>query len=379
MNTTQHVSKVQPIERFPTKPRSDGRFQKRINGDLYYFTGTREQALAKYNAIRNDLYAGRAPRIAGEAIARVTIKDIANRCLRQKESDRDAGRISAGWFDDFEAAVLRFGRFRIGGVQLMRCPCHEIRPEDLAAYARDLHSRYGVHAYNRERECVAAMFNMAFEFGWSGKVVKLGQSFPKRAPRDTRGERKDWLLTIPAIKSLYCHAGPQLKAMILLGLNGGFGAGDCAALPRQAIEVPTARIHFHRPKTNIPRDMPLWPETLKALCRVLDRDSVGDFAFSTKYGHAWTGNTIAHEFAKLCGRAKVDLPHGVGLNACRHTFATYANELQDRDAFKRLMGRKIAEGIDETYIDRIFLPRLKRVVNHVRRRLSIPKIVLARK
>jgi integrase len=372
-------NQVRPIERFPAEPRADGRFQKRINGDLYYFTGTRDEALAKYNAIRDDLYAGRAPRIAEEAMPRITLKDVTNRCLRQKEHDRDSGRISAGWFDDFKVAVLRFGNFRVGGVKMLQRPWHELGAGDFGEYARHLHAKYGPHAYNRERSCVAAMFNMALEFGWIAKPIKLGRAFPKRTPGDARGSRKDWLLTVPILKALYGKAGPQMRAMILLGLNGGFGPGDCAELPCGAVEIPSKRIHFNRPKNGIPRDMPMWPETLKSLRRVIGNRTGDDLTFRTKRGNAWTGNTIAHEFAKACRRAKVNLPDGVGLNACRHTFATYANEVQDRDAYKRLMGRKISEGIDETYIDRIFLPRLKRVVNHVHRRLSISKIVLARK
>lgn len=379
MNAKATAGKVQPIERFPTKPRPDGRFQKRIKGDLYYFTGTREQALAKYNAVREDLYAGRAPRISTEAIGRVTIKDIANRCLRQKEQDRDAGRISEGWFDDFKIAVLRFGNHRIGGLKLLRRPWHEVTAEDLGDYSRFLHSRYDVHAYNRERSAIAGMFNMALEFGWIAKPVKLGRAFPRRTVADARDKRKDWLLSIPTLKALYAGAGPQMRAMILLGLNGGYGPGDCAKLPMFKSYLQELRISFRRPKNNIPREMPLWPETVKALRKVVAGRQDGDLVFVTKYGNPWTANTIAHEFAKLCKRTGVQVPDGVGLNACRHTFATYANELQDRDAYRRLMGRKIAEGIDETYIDRIFLPRLKRVVNHVRRRLSIPKIVLARK
>lgn len=374
---TKRIVRIQPIERFPLNPRADGRFQKRIDGTLHYFTGNRAEAIAQYNAVKDDLYAGRVPKIAAELIHKVKVKDIANRCLRQKERDRDAGRISEGWYKKFAAALARFLAYRISGVRFSRRLWHNVGPEDFGEYARYLHGKLGVHAFNRERSCIAAMFNMAFDYGWMDKPMRLGKAFAKRPAADARATRKDWLLTPAAIAALYRAAPVQLRAMILLGLNGGFGPGDCAGLPMDKSYIEQARIRFRRPKNHIPRDMPIWPETIKAIRAVIAHRQDDLLVFRTKYGNPWTANSIAHEFAKLCKNSLVSLPKGVGLNSCRHTFATFANELQDRDAYKRLMGRKIADGIDETYVDAIFLPRLKRVVNHVRHRLQIRKIILA--
>lgn len=367
--------KVQPIERFPEKPRKDGRFQKRIRGELHYFGsgGDRETALAEYNAQKDDLYAGRVPSLPTEAMPRVTLKHLANRFDIQKMADRDAGRITTGWYDDCYAAIDRFLGFRRHGLKFAHRLWHDLKAEDLADYARHLHAELGVHAYNRERSIIAAMFNMADEFGWISRPIRLRKAFAKRSAGEARGQRKDWLLTAAILRPMYRDASLQIKGMILLGLNGGFGPGDDASLPKSAVDFKSGRIRYKRPKTNIDRDMPMWPETIKVLKLIFAERPDDPLVFRTKYGNPWTAPTIAAELEKIG-----NLPKGVKLNACRHTFATYAQEVQGvGKAYKRLMGRKITEGVDETYIDRIFLPKLKKVVNHVRRRLMVPKMVLA--
>jgi hypothetical protein len=71
--------RVQPIERFPAKPRRDGRFQKRINGILYYFGGggNRAAALAEYERVKSQLYAGlpAAPPASPGALRDATVND----------------------------------------------------------------------------------------------------------------------------------------------------------------------------------------------------------------------------------------------------------------------------------------------------------------
>lgn len=366
---------IQPIERFPLKPRADGRYQKRIRNQLYYFVGaTRNEARAEYDLVKADLYAGRQPRLTAEQSSSIALADLGDQFLDEKEADKDAGRISEGWYADCEAAVRRFLAFKPkGGVKFKAVVWSALRREDLAAYARFLHKRLGAHAYNRERSIIAALFNMADEFGWTGHAIRLGRQFPKRPPGEARTNRRDWLLKAAAIRLLLARAGPQFRAMIMLGLNGGFGPGDCSALRWRHVDLDSGRVQFKRPKNKIDRDFVMWPETVAALLIVRRQRPADEFVFRTAIGNPWTTSSIDHEFDRLCIAAGVALPPGVGFNAFRHTFATYANEIQDRDGYKRIMGRKIAEGIDETYVDAIFLPRLKRIVNHVRQRLDIRK------
>jgi integrase len=65
------------------------------------------------------------------------------------------------------------------------------------------------------------------------------------------------------------RAGVQLRAMILLGVNCGFGNADCGTLPLSAVDLETGWIDYARPKTGIARRCPFWPETVEALKEAL--------------------------------------------------------------------------------------------------------------
>ena len=60
-----------------------------------------------------------------------------------------------------------------------------------------------------------------------------------------------------------------LNDKILLGVNCGFGNTDVASLPIDAVDLDGGWIDFPRPKTEIPRRVPLWPETIEAIREAL--------------------------------------------------------------------------------------------------------------
>ena len=67
------------------------------------------------------------------------------------------------------------------------------------------------------------------------------------------------------IRKLLEAADATTKAMLLLGVNCGFGPTDCATLPVDAVDLDAGFISYARPKTGIARRCPLWPETVQAL------------------------------------------------------------------------------------------------------------------
>ena len=56
-----------------------------------------------------------------------------------------------------------------------------------------------------------------------------------------------------------------MRTMILLALNGGLGNSDVAELPLSALDLKAGWLNFPRPKTGIPRRIPLWPEAIASL------------------------------------------------------------------------------------------------------------------
>jgi integrase len=95
--------------------------------------------------------------------------------------------------------------------------------------------------------------------------------FRRNKARQERENGKK-VFTGAQVRSLVEAAGPAMKAALLLGINGGFGNTDCAALPVAAIDLDAAVIDFERPKTAVRRIVPLWPETVAALKAVLEME-----------------------------------------------------------------------------------------------------------
>jgi hypothetical protein len=81
-----------------------------------------------------------------------------------------------------------------------------------------------------------------------------------------------------------------MRAMILLGVNAGFGNADCRRLPLSAVNLDAGIVDFARPKTGIPRRCALWPETVAAIRAALAKrpapkaEADAGLVFVTKYG-----------------------------------------------------------------------------------------------
>ncbi len=67
------------------------------------------------------------------------------------------------------------------------------------------------------------------------------------------------------IKAIIDTAGVPLKAMILLGINCGFGNNDVGTLPLDALDLAGGWVSYSRPKTGISRRAKLWSETVEAI------------------------------------------------------------------------------------------------------------------
>jgi integrase len=82
-----------------------------------------------------------------------------------------------------------------------------------------------------------------------------------------------------------------MRAMISLGINGGFGPTDCGQLVWTTIDFENGWIIYPRPKTGVSREVPLWNGTVESL-RSQKHDD--ELVFLTPFGNAWSGNSLAH-------------------------------------------------------------------------------------
>ncbi len=159
------------------------------------------------------------------------------------------------------------------------------------------------------------------------------------------------IFTSEDIRWLLDAADVQMRAMIWLGLNCGFGCTDCAELKWSNLDITNCRVKLARKKTGISRDLPLWPETIDALGKITRK---GKLVFYTSRGNQFvrmvlktdgngnskytTQNSITRKFSKLIKKDGLKVPKGTGFYTLRRTAATIAARSGDPFAVQRLLG-----------------------------------------
>ncbi|MBS0201248.1 MAG: hypothetical protein JSS49_00005 [Planctomycetes bacterium] len=162
-----------------------------------------------------------------------------------------------------------------------------------------------------------------------------------RKPRDTRD------LASEDIRTVLDAADVHLKAMILLGVNAGYGNNDCATLTRAAIDLKNGWLSYARPKTGVSRRAKLWPETVAASKASLKKrpephsEDDAEYFFITKYHNSWskntTGNPVSLVFRRLLDDCSLHRS-GLGFYSLRWSFETVAGETLDQPAVDLVMG-----------------------------------------
>jgi integrase len=372
---------AKPYPDFPLFPHATRRWAKKIRGVMHYFGPWEDPdgALKKYLDQKDDLHAGRTPRpTEGE----LTVRDLVNRFLTSKKLLADSGDITVRTFADYHAScervVAAFGKNRLVA---------DLAADDFEKLRADLAKRWGPVALGNEVQRVRSLFKYGFDANLLERPVRFGPHFkrpPKKVLRKVRQEKGPRLFEPAELKKLLKAAGVQMRAMILLGVNCGFGNMDCGRLPIGALDLDGGWVTFPRPKTHIERRAKLWPETVAALRAVLNvrpepKDSAHvDLVFITKYGGSWakeTGtmredntptppdNPVSKEMRKLLD--------GLGINghrnfyALRHTFETIGGESRDQVAVDYIMGHA-REDMASVYRERVSDERLEAVAEHVR-------------
>jgi integrase len=358
---------------------------------LHYFGPWEDPdgALAKWLDQRDDLLAGRTPRVRGDG---VTVRELANRFLTTKRHLLDTREITAGTFGDYYTAAERIVR-HFGGGRLV----DDLAANDFEALRASMAKTMGPVALGNEINRCRIVFRYAIDQGLTDKAIRYGQSFKRpsqRVLRRARAEKGPRMFAAADVRQLLKAAGPSMRAMIHLGVNCGLGNTDVATLPLSALDLKGGWLDFPRPKTGNARRVPLWPETVKALraaieARPAPRDEAdAGLAFLTMFGRRWvrvevraradeqeakgklaTSNTdsVALEFGKLLRAQDLHRP-GLGFYTLRHVLETVGGESRDQVAVDAIMGHVAdARDMSARYREGISDARLRAVVGHVRR------------
>jgi len=313
---------------FPLTAHSSGQWCKKINGKTVYFGKDRDGALKRYQ----DHINGRT------VVDGLTLRDLVNSFLRSKKRLIASGDLKQCTWDDYhrlcESLIKEFGLTR---------SVLSITPTDFEKLRAKFAATHNGHMLRKDITCTRSLFKYAYEADLIDRPVKFGLVFKspsKKTMREEREERGELMFEASEVRAMVAEASPQLRAMILLGVNCGFGNQDCAMLPRSAIDGRW--ITFPRPKNAIKRKCYLWTETVEALRAIPKHDLPN--VFVTRCGKPWTpkskgsgGGPITYETRKLL--KKLDLKtKGRNFYTLRRVFETVAGETGDQVAVDHVMG-----------------------------------------
>lgn len=330
-------------DKFPLTLHKTGQYCKKIKGKIYYFGTDKQVAYQKYIERASLLHLNQGKQcVLPDSENGISIKVLCNMYLDHQESRVSSGEIKARQYCDQARLLRSFVKFC--GANLLALSTSTFV---LQAYRKQLiKDAKAANTINNHISAVKAMFNWAQDNEILGSIPNL-----KAIKKITSSRTDKHIFSDAEIKELLCFANQNLKAMILLGLNCGFGCTDCAELKWENIDFENARILFARTKTGVNRNLPLWQETVKALQKVPVR---GVFVFITKQGHKYVRverkegddgsvkmlnyNIVSKEFSQLLKNCGIKTEKGVGFYTLRRTAATLAARSGDPFAVQRLLG-----------------------------------------
>ena len=400
-----------PYPDFPLYAHPLGYWSKKIKGKIVHIArwgrirkgkmewidkeGGWQAALELYKAQADDLHAGKTPRVkkTGEGLK---LKDLCNHFYTAKKRKLAAGEISAATFAGHQQItdllIEQFGRDRL---------VDDLAAEDFAALRATMAERWGPVRLSNGITRVKSVFKYGYEAGLVVTAVRYGPEFVKpsaavlRKHRNKNGERMleaDQLRRLlDALEGKKVETGqkdkktgeaekvtlekhPVLRAMVLLGINCGFIAKDCADLPLTALDLDGGWIDFPRPKTGIDRRCPLWPETMAALQSAIEarpeprQEAAEGLVFVTTRGRPYLSRGSANPVSVMAGRAMKEVGihrERIGFATLRHVFRTVADGTRDFPACRYIMGHS-DNTMDAVYRERIDDDRLRAVAEHVR-------------
>ena len=380
---------VKPYPDFPLFPHASGRWCKKIKGRFHYFGkwDDPEGALQRYLDQRDDLYAGRTPRVSSDGL---TVRTLVNRFLADKLPLVANGELTQRAWEDYHRACERivsvFGRER---------PVVDLAADDFTRLRQEFATTHGAWALAGDITRTRSVFKFGFESGLLDQPVRYGPMFkrpPARKFREERDGKGPKMFEAHELRKLLDAAGQPMRAMVLLGINGGLGNADVGGLEFRHLDLENGWLNYPRVKTGINRRCPLWCETVQAIQEWLavrpqpGSEELEELVFLTAKGNPWRDRLsakkpkqsmgdrpvlmgdrpVSKEFSKLVTRCGLRQP-GRGFYGLRHGFQTIGDESGDFVAVRKIMGHTFGGDISDVYRERISDERLQTVVGYVRR------------
>lgn len=411
--STKAAASLKPYDGFPlTAHRGANQWCKKLKGKTHYFgpLDNWQAALAAYEYEWPYVIQGLTPPIRVGDEDACTLRTLCNYFLESKRNKVEAGELTPLSYRDYYRASKRlidhFGADR---------RVDDLRPVDFEKFRAKLAAALGVTALSNEINRCRIILKYANDQRLISQPVHFGQSFDRpskkthRKARNEAGPRmftRDELLTIldaltgepVAVKGqdepVKLKADRQLRAMTLLGLNCALGVTDCANLRGSHIDFTTGFLDYPRVKTETPRRVPLWTETIEAMKEVLAvrkpaRDPADKgIVFLTRTRQRWVRtkpgktpeknlhlNALSQAFGKLLYALKINGRAGLNFYTLRRQFEIVAGESRDQVAVDMVMGH-CDDSMAAVYRQNVISDeRLLAVVNHVHNWLFMETMV----
>lgn len=319
-----------------------------------------------------------------------TLREVMNRWLIDRRGDSQRGELGGGTFQQYRLSIQRIAP--IAG----HIFTDDINPDIIKSIYTKIHAKHGEDAARRAMSHLRSCAREAEDRGWC-RPMRIGKrNIAKLTARD-KPKMKWKLYTPPQLRQIllacnrrirtskgrtYREPWEQLKAMILLALNGGYGARELSQLPRPIVDLDARMIDYRRGKTNEDHVVPLWPETVRALRRVMRQRPGDELVFRTREGNAWAREEkhfVAGKLSRSVNHDNVawkfdELVRPIGLKIAgqsfyklRHLHATTADAFGDVHASLVLTGHGVP-GARGFYV-RVDTARLVKLVEYLRHRI----------
>ena len=367
-----------PYPNFPLYAHKSGRWAKKICGKTHYFGPWSDPhaALRNYLTDKDDLEAGRTPRREEPGAAgTLTVKGMVVLFLDAKMLNVQAGEMSKRTWKEYESFGNRM--IRVFGADT---PVERLGPADFKKLRADFQKTHkSLLSLKGDLGKSRLFFNWVgpgvHGQGYIDRLPRYGDSFKPPAQSALDREREEQavrVLTAGQIRALLAVAKPKLKAMILLGVNCGYGNTDCTRRSWSKLDLDHGWANFVRTKNGIRRRNPLWPETVEALREVRKVRKAPNNAehaqrvFITKGGEPFHAYHVTHEFEKLAVAAGMTQDEA-DFYDLRRTCASIGLQIGDDDAVRTILGHKrLAKDMLGVY-NRLQVTddRLRAVSNHI--------------
>jgi integrase len=231
----------------------------------------------------------------------LTVGALITRFLADKQRGVDAGRRSPRTLNDYDRACKKireiFGDNRVVST---------LTPPDFTVLHDPFAETHGVVALGKDITATRVLFKYAFDNNLIERPLSYGTEFKKpgkKTLRKQRREKRKRMFQADELRNIIDKAGMQVRAMIDLGINCGLGNNDCAMLPMSYLDLDKGWLDYPRPKTEVDRRCPLWPETIEALRAALvarptpkSREHQ-DRVFIARYRTTWEPKSISPDYS----------------------------------------------------------------------------------